>query len=72
MTQVEGIQFNRNSSGVIKSVTFDLKKHGDLIKPILDNLGVIEDLEGVEKESVSVETAKKEMVSHLQNFQLKK
>lgn len=46
MARIAGITLNKTTSGKLKSVTIDLKKHGELMNPILEELGVIEvDLE---------------------------
>jgi hypothetical protein len=42
MARIAGIQFNKTSNGTIKSVTIDLKKHGEVINPVLESLGVID------------------------------
>ncbi len=41
MARVAGVQVTKTNSGKLKSVTFDLKKHGDKINPILQELGII-------------------------------
>lgn len=38
-----GIKFDKYANGSIKSVTFNYKKHGEAIEPILKNLGAIEE-----------------------------
>jgi uncharacterized protein YaiE (UPF0345 family) len=43
MARIAGIQFNKTPSGKVKSVTFDLKKHGEVITPVLESLGAIEE-----------------------------
>jgi len=43
MAQVAGIQIEKNANGTLKTVTFDLKKYGKILKPILEDLGLIED-----------------------------
>ena len=43
MAQIAGIKFNNSSSGELKSVTIDLKKHWDAIRPFLENVGALED-----------------------------
>ncbi len=40
--RVAGIQIHKTASGKIKSVTFDYKKHGEAIAPVLEQLGAIE------------------------------
>lgn len=43
MAQIAGIQIEKNANGTLKTVTFDLKKYGEILKPILEDLGLIED-----------------------------
>jgi hypothetical protein len=41
MARIAGIQIEKNAKGIATHVRIDLKKHGDTIKPILQNLGAI-------------------------------
>jgi hypothetical protein len=43
MARVAGIQFNKTPGGKIKSVTIDLKKHGEVINTLLEKLDAIEE-----------------------------
>lgn len=40
--RVAGIHIQKTATGKIKSVTFDYKKHGEAIAPVLEQLGAIE------------------------------
>ena len=40
MENVSGIQFNKDDSGLTKSVTIDIEKHGNELKIFLKKLGV--------------------------------
>ena len=42
MARIAGIKVEKSVSGKIKAVTFNFKKHGELLNPILEELGVIE------------------------------
>lgn len=42
MARIAGIKLNKSLNGKIKTVTFDFKKHGDIINPILEKLGAVE------------------------------
>ena len=42
MARIAGIQFNKAANGTIKSVTIDYKKHGEKIKPLLQDMGALE------------------------------
>lgn len=56
---VSGIEIEKNANGTLKTVTFDIKKYGDILKPILEDLGVIEDSR-LQKNFYSLEDAKAE------------
>ena len=56
---VSGIEIEKNANGTLKTVTFDIKKYGDILKPILEDLGVIEDSR-LQKKFYSLEDAKAE------------
>ena len=43
MAHISGIKLHRTPTGKIKSVTFDMKKHGDLLQPILKQVGAVEE-----------------------------
>jgi hypothetical protein len=43
MARVAGVQIETNAKGALTYARFDLKKHGEKITPILQELGVIED-----------------------------
>jgi hypothetical protein len=43
MARIAGIQFKDNAKGVHTHVLIDLKKHGEKIKPFLEDLGIIEE-----------------------------
>ena len=49
MTNSPGIRFNRTANGELKSVTIDLEKYGDEIRPFLVKVE-IEERENFEKE----------------------
>ncbi len=42
MARISGLSFEKYSNGSIRKVTFDYKKHGELLKPLLENMGVVE------------------------------
>lgn len=42
MARIAGIKLHKAVNGKIKTVTFDFKKHGDIITPILEKLGAVE------------------------------
>ena len=44
MARIAGIKLHKTPSGEIKSATIDMKKHGELLKPLLEKVGaVVED-----------------------------
>jgi hypothetical protein len=49
MARIAGIRTEKDSKGNISKVTFDMKKHGSHVRPILAKLGAIEEEEDFEK-----------------------
>ena len=45
MPRIAGIKLHKTPSGKIKSATIDIKKHGDLLQPLLQQLGAVEKAE---------------------------
>ena len=43
MARISGLSFEKYSNGSIKKVTFDYKKHSELLKPILETMGAVEE-----------------------------
>lgn len=44
MALIAGIKLHKTPSGEIKAATIDMKKHGELLKPLLEKVGaVVED-----------------------------
>ena len=43
MARISGLSLEKHSNGSIKKVTFDYKKHSELLKPILENMGAVEE-----------------------------
>lgn len=43
MARIAGLTFEKYSNGSIKKVTFDYKKHSEVLKPLLQNMGAVED-----------------------------
>ena len=64
MTRLAGIQTERDQNGILKTVTFDIEKHGEILKPILESLGVIED-NRLQKKFYSLDGAKTETKKRL-------
>lgn len=67
MTQITGIQIEKNENGTLKTVTFDVEKYGEILKPILENLGLIEDSR-LQKKFYSIEEAKAETKKRLTEY----
>lgn len=59
MARITGIQVEKNANGTLKTVTFDMKKNGEILKPILEDLGLIEDSR-LQKKFYSLDEAKAE------------
>lgn len=64
MARVAGIQIEKYANGTLKTVTFDAKKYGEILKPILEDLGVIEDSR-LQKKFYSLDEAKTETKKRL-------
>lgn len=60
MAQIAGISTQKDSKGNILKVTFDLKKHGAEIMPILVKMGAVEE-DDFEKEWRKAETAEESL-----------
>ena len=43
MPRIAGIKLHKTPSGKIKSATIDMKKYGDLLQPLLQKLGALEE-----------------------------
>lgn len=64
MVRIAGIQFKYNAEGVRTHVTIDLKKHGEKIKPFLQEIGALEEDE-FEKEWAKGGYTVEELRTHL-------
>ena len=42
MSGIAGIKLHKTPTGKIKSVTIDVKKHGDLLQPLLEKINAAE------------------------------
>ena len=60
MARVAGITTQKDRKGKISKVTFDLKKHGDAIMPILIQLWAVEE-DGFEKDWKTAETVEESL-----------
>ncbi|MHB8259798.1 MAG: thioredoxin domain-containing protein [Bacteroidia bacterium] len=74
MARVAGIQIDKATNGTIKKVTFDFKKHGEVLKPILENMGAIEedDFEKKWREGITREELLKRVNKHIDTLPWKK
>jgi hypothetical protein len=43
MNKIAGLTFEKYANGSIRKVTFDYKKHADVLKPLLKDLGAEEE-----------------------------
>lgn len=64
MARIAGIQFKDNAKGLHTHVTIDLKKHGEKIKPFLQEIGAVEEDE-FEKEWAKGGLTPEELRTHL-------
>lgn len=53
-----GIKFEKYANGSIKSVIFNYKKHGEAIKPLLQQMGAIEEEKYYTLDEARAETKK--------------
>ena len=66
MAQVAGIQIEKDDMGNNTFVRINLKKYGDIINPILFQLGVIEEsFEQQCAKGITVDEARKEMHNYI-------
>lgn len=63
MTTV-GIKIEKNANGTLKTVTFDMNKYGEILQPILQNLGILEDSR-LQKKFFSIDEAKSQTKKRL-------
>jgi hypothetical protein len=75
MARIAGVQFKDNVKGVHTHVTIDLKKHGEKLKPFLEEIGAIEEDE-FEKEwakgGYTVEESRQKMHAFIRSLPWKK
>lgn len=75
MARIAGIQFKDNARGTHTHVTIDLKKHGEKIKPFLEEIGAVEQDE-FDKEwakgGYTVEEARQKTISFIRSLPWKK
>jgi hypothetical protein len=70
MAKIAGVTTQKNAKGELIKITIDLKKHGEKLTPILQEMGLIEksqfdkDCEG----ALTVEEFKEEMLTHVRGL----
>ncbi len=76
MPRIAGIKLHKTSSGKIKAATIDMKKHGEILQPLLHKLGVIEsyedDFERKWATGIPAAEAKERLLNHVRSFPWKK
>lgn len=74
MARIAGIQIEKNTKGVATHVRINLKKHGDLFNPLLEQVGAIEEDEFDRKwrEGETSAESKAYVLSHLKSLPWKK
>ncbi len=67
MARIAGIQINKTANGNIKSVLIDYKKHKDLVQPLLESVGAIEEdeFEKEWREGETLEESKQHVINHI-------
>ena len=45
MAKTPGIKYTKDAKGNNRHVTFDLKQHGEALRPMLESLGAVEETE---------------------------
>jgi hypothetical protein len=68
MARIAGIQFKDNAKGLHTHVIIDLKKHGEKLKPFLEEVGVVEEDEFEKKwkkGGYTVEEARKLLIDKI-------
>ena len=73
MANIAGIKFTKDAKNENRYVTIDLKKHGEIFKPVLTKVGALEDDEfekkwaaGIAGDEV-VKRLKKTITNHFKN-----
>ena len=74
MARIAGIKLHKTPSGEIKAATIDMKKHGELLKPLLEKVGAVveDDFDKRWKEAVPFEEAKERTLSFVRSLPWKK
>jgi hypothetical protein len=77
MARIAGIKLHKTPTGKLKAVTFDLKKHGNMINPYLEKIGIIEAKEREEfekkwKTGITGEEVKKKVIERIKKHWEKK
>jgi hypothetical protein len=74
MARIAGIQITKTLSGSIKSVTIDYKKHKDLVRPLLEKVGAVEEdeFEKEWKKGISIETSRKKVLDYIDTLKWEK
>ncbi len=74
MARIAGVQFNKAPNGKVKSVTFDLKRHGEAIAPVLESLGANteDEFDKEFKKGLTVEEARAIAHKHIKSLPWKK
>ena len=73
MARIAGIQIIRANNGTIKKVIFDYKKHEAVLKPILKNMGAIDDdFEKKWRTGITGDVLKSNVAKHIAKFPWKK
>jgi hypothetical protein len=74
MARIAGIQIEKNAKGVPTKVTIDLKKHGALFTPLLEQVGAIEEdeFEREWREGITGDELVKRVHAHIDTLPWKK
>ena len=69
MARIAGIKIEKDIKGNPRYVRFDLRKHGEIIKPYLESIGAVEDkYKDREIEYVSASELKKRVFKHIETL----
>ncbi len=70
MAQIAGIKTQKNTKGEITHVTINIKKHKELITPVLEELGVLQKSKFMQEyeKGITIEESKKRVFAKIDSL----
>jgi hypothetical protein len=74
MASIAGIKLHKTPTGKLKSVTISMKHHAELVQPILEKVGALEEDEFEKdwREGYTIEEARQHLLNTVRSFPWKK